>query len=38
MEFEVDVEPLLGGSVDRTPIGYNCTGDCGRKFHPHEVP
>jgi hypothetical protein len=38
MEFEVDVDPVLGGGVSRAPIGYNCLGECRRKFHPHEVP
>jgi hypothetical protein len=38
LEFEVDIESLLGGAVDRTAVGYNCVGKCRRKFHPHEVP
>lgn len=35
MNFEVDVEPLLGGHVDRTEIGYNCLDpECGKRMFP----
>lgn len=36
MEFEVDVDPVLGGGdPDRTPIGYNCLdAACGKRIFP----
>lgn len=36
MEFEVVFDDeFLRDHVDR--MGYNCLGECGRKFDPHEI-
>lgn len=39
LELEVVTDLRLGGSVGRTPMGYNCLEHgCGRKFHTNQVP
>ncbi len=37
MVFEVEVEQR-DGEVTRTEKLYNCAGECGRRFHPHQIP